>query len=135
MDVRSLSDAPEKTGEVLKLINECFPQGASVSRPVPVEEEFGLLLSPRNRARVLFGCAPDGQVACAAAWSPFEFRLPGFPVPLRAAGLGLIVTGEDFRQQGYSKLLQRQIEERAIAEGCMLSVLWSDLLSFYQRMG
>jgi GNAT superfamily N-acetyltransferase len=135
MDVRSLAEAPEKRDEVLELIGRCFPKGATVSRPLPADEEFALLLAPRNRERVLFGCAPDGRAVCAAAWAPFEFRLPGAVAPAKVAGLGLIVTDEGFRQQGYSRLLQQQIEARAIVEGCLIAVLWSDLLSFYQRLG
>jgi GNAT superfamily N-acetyltransferase len=135
MDVRSLDQHPERTTEVFDLIKRCFPQGAPVDREIAPEHEFALLLAPSNRHRVFFGCAPDGSIACAAAWTSFEFRLPRFGLPLKAAGLGLIVTGEAFRQQGYSRMLQKHIEEKAIAEGCALAVLWSDLLSFYQRLG
>lgn len=142
--VLSLKEAPGYRSALLKLIDATFPKGSPVSRNIRVDEEFALLLRPENAERNLFiinealpkHSFPSWPVVSAASYRPFEFRLKGRPLPLKCAGIGLVVTAPEHQRMGYGNLIQTEIETRAHKnDGALFSVLWSDLVQFYTKLG
>jgi GNAT superfamily N-acetyltransferase len=108
-----------------------------------VEQEFSLLLSLANAKNTLFlseeresTAAP--KVLAAASYRPFDFmmgRKGAPPLAHRSAGIGLVVTDPGEQRRGYGYRLQQEIERRAQDDGALVTVLWSDLVQFYTKLG
>ena len=128
-DVQNLSHSPKQKEAVLKLMEDHFPHGADQVEALNFEEEFGTLLHSSNQRRVLF-IEEDGQPVATTAWRPFEMKNG-----MRIACIGLVCTHKDHRKKGYSKQLLEEAEKMAIKEKSVLTVLWSDLVDFYFKLG
>lgn len=135
-DVRflKLSDAPQFRESTWALIEKFFPTGEVPLDKDPVENEFALLLNPANETRIWI-CAVGNHVVSTSTWRPFDVMIPGREESLKCAGIGLVVTDPAHRKKGYAAQLQKLIETSATAEGCMISLLWSDLHDFYMKQG
>ena len=119
----------------MKLIEVVFPKGSPVSAPVRPEVEFALLLDPKNSPRNVFVRAEKNQVVAAASYRLFDIPVPGQKKALRIAGVGLVVTDPAYQRKGLGHKIQEEIERRAQSEGALISVLWSDMVQFYTRLG
>jgi GNAT superfamily N-acetyltransferase len=136
-----LSECSSRLGlraELLRLIEENFPEGSPLEKPLALEDEFFFLLDSANSARNIFIQDESGKPVSSVSWRPFEVQMPdeNSKAPkkiLKVAALGLVVTDEKHRGLGYSKRLIEAAEEAARQEGCLLSFLWSDLLEFYAK--
>jgi GNAT superfamily N-acetyltransferase len=53
----------------------------------------------------------------------------------KAGLIGNVATDESFRGQGFQRLLFTHLEEKSMAEGADVLILWSDLVTFYQKLG
>lgn len=129
-----LAESPQLRASTHRLIEKIFPTGSESSTTASLDCEFCLLLDEKNAKRVLVLNSEKGPLA-SASYRVFDVRVPGSPSSLRVAGVGLVVTDSEARGHGYARQLQLEIEKRATAEGCVLSVLWSDLADFYSKMG
>jgi GNAT superfamily N-acetyltransferase len=144
MKVFSLQEAPQYRSAFLRLIDAVFPKGSPTQRAVRVDEEFALLLAPENASRNLFiideslpkNSFPYWPVVAAASFKPYEFHFKGRPIPMRCAGIGLVVTSPEHQRKGYGYIIQNEIEKRAHdQDGALFTVLWSDLVQFYSKLG
>lgn len=129
-----LSEAPEFLESTWSLIDKHFPRGEPTQKKDPLDQEFALLLNPKNYSRILI-CVVNNQVVSTSSWRPFEVMIPGRARSLSCAGIGLVVTDPDHRKKGYAAKLQTLIEHSAIKEGALISLLWSDLHDFYMKQG
>lgn len=135
-DVRflKLSDAPQYLESTWALIEKGFPHGEKPREKDPLDNEFALLLNPQNHSRIWI-CVQDDQVISTSSWRFFDVVIPGRSKTLPCAGVGLVVTDSAHRKKGYAAKLQTLIEKAAVAEGALLSLLWSDLHDFYMKQG
>jgi GNAT superfamily N-acetyltransferase len=49
--------------------------------------------------------------------------------------IGNVATDEIYRGQGYQRLLFQHLENKALSEGADALILWSDLFTFYKKLG
>lgn|GEM_PF-1772634 len=133
----NLLEHPELRPATEALIARVFPAGTPLPSPQTVSAEFPLLLEEANAERTLVLCdddAPDRPIA-SASYRIFEYGELNSPKLLRLAGIGLVVTDPAARGKGYASHLLLACEARARREGAACAVLWSDLVSFYEKNG
>jgi GNAT superfamily N-acetyltransferase len=128
---------PELRPATEELIARVFPVGKPLDAPLPLSTEFPLLLADSNSERTLVlrdEDSPDRALA-SASYRVFDFGPLNSPELLRVAGIGLVVTDPAARGRGYAAHLLGACEARSKREGAAMSVLWSDLASFYEKNG
>ncbi len=130
--IHDLGSRPDLEEAVLTLIEKNFPTGSPTPKKISLREEFFLLLDPKNLSRVLFICDENDQPVSALAWKMFQLHESYSGKSITVAGIGLVVTNEKHRGQGFSSSLLNEAENRARKEGALLCYLWSGL-DFYQK--
>lgn len=133
-NIFQLSRKPELVKETWALIERAFPEGEKVDRPVPLNDEFALLLSPQNLGRS-FVLVEGKKVLAHIAYRLFEFQMDHFKQPLNCAGIGLVVTDPDHQKQGLGAELLAYVEKMAAAEGALLTTLWTGQHEFFVKQG
>lgn len=134
MQIHTLNSAPHLRDSTLELIEKYFPKGDKMLAPLSVADEFVLLLDPANAART-YVFAEGDKVLATASYRSFAVEVPGFTHPFMCAGIGLVVTDPAAERKGCARELQQEIERAARDEGCLISLLWSDLAQFYTKLG
>ena len=129
-----LSRQPELWAPTLELIERVFPAGEAVVRKTSLENEFALLLSPRNRSQS-WVMTEGREVVAHVAYRLFEFQMDDFSEPLTVAGIGLVVTDAARQKTGLASALLAHVEKMAAAEGALLSVLWTGQHDFFDKQG
>ncbi len=129
----SLKESPSALAHLEKLIADEFPAGTTSNQKILASKEFALLLGTSNHSQVYFLQNQNGEILSCAAYRLFDIQIGQHT--LRCAGLGLIVTPKAHRGHGYSSFLQQTLEQKAKQQGAIISVLWSDLESFYNKLG
>jgi predicted acetyltransferase len=138
-----LKEAPQYKAAYLRLIDETFPKGSPTKNHSSAEAEFPLLLDQENHSRCLLLVDEDQPkekfstwpVIAGASYRIFDFQLKGLSLPFRCAGIGLVNTHPSFQRKGYGHTIQSAVEARAQKEGALCTVLWSDLVTYYQGLG
>lgn len=133
-NIFQLSRKPELIGATLALIEKTFPVGEAVDRPIALVDEFALLLSPQNLTRS-FVIVEGKTVLAHVAYRLFEFQMNHFKQPLSCAGIGLVVTDPDHQKQGLGAELIAYAEKMAVAEGAVLTSLWTGQHEFFAKQG
>lgn len=128
----SLAQKPELRAPLLELIQKTFPTGEAVARPSKLDDEFALLLDPANAARCLVATQGPHPIA-HVAYRIFDFGWPGLTQPFRVAGIGLVVTDENYRRQNLAARLLALAEEQARQEAAAMAVLWSGAHDFFSK--
>ncbi len=81
----------------------------------------------------LVGLEVDDNVVSACAILPRDMILNGWL--LKIGMIGSVATGEEHRGKGYAGQLLRQAEKNLFCEGAVISMLWADEASFYEKKG
>lgn len=134
----SLKQRPELRKETLDLIGRVFPKGSPTSKNLRPDFEFPLLLDPDHPEQTIVAYDEvQKRVIATASFRSFEFTAAHGKTfqPLRIAGIGLVVTHPDFQRQGLGHMVHQSVETHARKAGCHLSILWSELVTYYTGLG
>jgi len=127
MEITTLSDA-QYQGYLALLDRHYDAEGAS-SR---FRDDFPLLLDPANRNWML-GIVRDGQVAAGLSCLIRQYRTNCGILPV--AGIGGVVTRDEFRGQGMSRQLMEALVARLAEVNVPLAVLWTNRPEIYRGRG
>ena len=106
--------------------------GLRPNRPEYLQQEYPFLFGPASAAIALTGYVGEEPTSFCVLWpSPFQIGAGS----LRMGLISLVYTSPAHRGQGYaSKIIKRAIQIASEQHlGCV--ALWSDLDSFYRRLG
>ncbi len=96
-------------------------------------DDFPLILHEDNRRWTLIARGPDGVVAGGVSALIREFTTNYGAVSV--AGIGSVVTHQDYRGQGISRELQIAMLAALERQGVPLAVLWTDQPAYYAGRG
>ncbi len=99
-----------------------------------IEDEYPLVLSSLHADRS-FCLSIDGQMVGHANLLLREIRDRSGVTCGLVALVGNVATALKFRGQGFMRILLGEVEAKARAQGAQAMILWSDLDSFYQKLG
>lgn len=111
---------------------EWLGAGLRPGRPGRLQQEYPLLFSPDASSLHLTFYREDAPVAFCALW-PARFRLGSRR--LSAGLVSLVYTDPESRGQGHASRIVRAAIDHAGRLGLGLVMLWSELESFYSRLG
>lgn len=97
-----------------------------------IEQEYPTTFTPKN-SRNLFIIEEEDQLLSHAAIRYILIKTP--QAVFKVAAIGSVVTSSEHRRQGHSHKLLQLCLEKARSEKADLAILWSDLVSFYQKIG
>ena len=101
---------------------------------IPIESEYPIVLDPRHSDLSFCVTSVTGVSAHANLWPRKVIDASG-SVIAHIGLIGNVATSEDVRGQGLMKQVMTQLSARALDQGLSHLLLWSDLLSFYQKLG
>ena len=105
-----------------------------VPAEIPIESEYPIVLDPKNSDLSFCVTGTNGVSAHANLWPRKVIDTSG-SVIAHIGLIGNVATSEDVRGQGLMKQVMTQLSARALDQGLSHLLLWSDLLSFYQKLG
>lgn len=120
----TLSQKPELFDQAIQLIEEAFHYAPAFS----YKEDFLPLVSKSNWSRIVM--LLDGQQILAIGGAR---TLKLQPLALECAFIGGIATHPNHRGQGLGTQIMSRLLE--MLKGTPLIMLWSDQISFYERLG
>ena len=102
--------------------------------PFTIEREYPIALAPEN-ARFSY-CMKDGERFCSHAnlWPRDVVDAQGREL-FRLGLVGNVATDPELQGKGYMRILLSSLEKLALEQGLAVLVLWSDLETFYHKLG
>ncbi|WCK55553.1 GNAT family N-acetyltransferase [Aneurinibacillus sp. Ricciae_BoGa-3] len=123
--VRPIQSQTELT-EVLDLLASIFPEERSFFENRLAHDSSYLL-------DTTWVALADGKIASTAQIFPFEVRIQ--EAKIRVAGVGNVATLPEFRGKGLSKKILLQQVEWMKENGFPLSLLYTEIPGFYEKLG
>ncbi len=123
--------APQQFRQRNELLQKCLrPEPL----PFPIEAEYPIVLAPEGS--IYSYCVYEGEEICSHAnlWPRRAINELGEEA-FRLGLVGNVATDAALRGHGYMRSLLSTIEEEATSQGLAALVLWSDLDSFYHKLG
>ncbi|MBP6217435.1 MAG: GNAT family N-acetyltransferase [Oligoflexales bacterium] len=118
--------------EVRHELLQSMLRGQDIQRPYPIEEEYPLVLS-RHGAEYSICVQEGGRLLAHANFFPRTVSKES--QTYRLALIGNVATHPDYQRRGLMRSLFAQLETKAVEEKLHALLLWSDLSSFYQKLG
>lgn len=100
----------------------------------PIEEEYPTVLNKNFVGRSFCLSDHDQIIAHANLWMRHLIN-QNSGEQLKVGLIGNVASHEQFRGQGLAKKLLTKLETLSSKQGVTLLLLWSDLITFYQKMG
>lgn len=98
-----------------------------------LEEEYPSALNQQNLKNIRIVKSKNNDILSSAVMKPFLVKsLIGV---LKVAGIGSVVTAENYRGQGLSGQILNSCLEAARQDVCDFAILWTDLFDFYRKLG
>ena len=100
----------------------------------PIQGEYPTILSPENQERMLTLTQKNStrlQIISHAAYYPFKAIISN--INFKVAGIGSVVTHPDYRGKKLGSKLMNRLLVNINKEKFDLSILWTDLFSFYEN--
>lgn len=97
-----------------------------------MREEYPLVFQNSNIHNLSIIKKGD-EILCHAAVKPLLVKTPWGLIKI--AGIGSVVTKEDYRRQGLSAQTMKACLQTASLLGCEVAILWTDLYDFYRKLG
>ncbi len=97
-----------------------------------IEDEYPLAISPNNRENI-FIVESQGAIVSHALLRYLIIKTPFGLV--KVAAIGSVVTGEKYRNKGFSQQVMKKCLKKADSDGCHMAILWTDLYDFYRKLG
>ncbi len=97
-----------------------------------IENEYPTALNLQNRHNIRV-ITDQKQIVSHAVVKPMIIKSPH--IIFKVAGIGSVVTHENYRNQGFSNKVLTDCLQIASDQKCDLAILWSHLHDFYRKVG
>jgi GNAT superfamily N-acetyltransferase len=97
-----------------------------------IETEYPTAFSSHNRHNVRVMTHND-KIVSHSVVKPMIIRSPS--LIYKVAGIGSVVTDENYRNQGFSQKVLHECLNLAEQQKCDLAILWTNLHDFYRKLG
>ena len=102
--------------------------------PFPITDEYPIVLSPRKH-QYSFCFENKGQVVAHANLWPRKVVCPNNKTVCKIGLIGNVATHSQFQGRGIMRELFHELELKANQQDLDGLMLWSDLVSFYHKLG
>jgi predicted GNAT family N-acyltransferase len=97
-----------------------------------IENEYPTALNLQNRHNIRI-ITDQNQIISHALVKPMVIKSPH--IIFKVAGIGSVVTHENYRNQGFSQKVLTDCLAIAAEQKCDLAILWTHLHDFYRKVG
>ncbi|MFN8790462.1 MAG: GNAT family N-acetyltransferase [Bdellovibrionales bacterium] len=97
-----------------------------------IESEYPTALNLQNRHNIRI-MTHNNEFVSHAVLRPMVIKSPS--LIYKVAGIGSVVTSENYRNQGFSQQILQDCMQLAQDQKCDFAILWTHLHDFYRKMG